>query len=288
MPLIWLVLALTACSGIGAANQPAPTVTPTGPGRFAAQIVGSDFAVGSNRFTFVIFHNDTAVTDAQPRVYFFSLNGFNALPAGQTRARFLRVTPSGAAGAPAAPGVYVTHTSFDRAGKWGAEIDVTSGGRRHSLQTIFTVSKRSVTPPIGAPAPRSHNPTLGQVPLSQLDSGRPPDTMHRISIARAIALHRPLVILFASAAYCGTFQCVPEITAVSDVQRRYHAQIDFVHIDIFRGARPPALSSTALQWHIPSQPWIFIVDRSGRVAAKFEGPTAESEIESSIGHVLHG
>ena len=276
---LWLMPAMTACSGIGSAGSPRATSTPNGSAGLAAQVVGSDLAIGSNRFTFVVFRNNTPVTRAQPTVYFFSLNGFNALPAGHATARYLRVGTTG---------VYVAHTTFDRAGKWGAEIDIVAGAKRHSLQTIFTVSKRSVTPAIGSPAPRSHNPTVAQVPVDQLDSGRPPDSMHGVSIARSLALHRPLVILFASAAYCGTFQCVPEIAAMSDLHRRYLGRVDFVHIETFRRAHPPSLSATALQWRIPSQPWIFVVDRAGRVAAKFEGPAAESELERSIGQVLHG
>jgi hypothetical protein len=183
-----------------------------------------------------------------------------------------------------APGtsLYVAHTTFNVAGKWGAEIDARLGGKKRSLQVIFDVAKRSVTPAIGAAAPRSRNPTLGQVPIRKLDSGHPPDNMHRVSIAAAIARHHPLVVLFASAAYCGTFRCGAEIAVLQKLQRRYRATVDFVHVDVFQNARPPHLSTTAAQWRVPSQPWVFVVNRSGKIAAKFEGPTSAGEIDAAI------
>jgi hypothetical protein len=248
-------------------------------------VIGTDFAVGRNRFTFTLENNNQTIVGAKPMVYFFSLHGFNASPAGKSAATYESVgSPSKRRGT---TGVYVAHTTFDQSGKWGAEIDVRSGGKKHSLQTIFDVTARSVTPAVGTAAPRSRNATVPQAPVSTLDSGVPPDDMHRISIAAAIAHHRPLLILFASAAYCGTFQCGPEISTVQSLQHQFRASVDFVHIDVFRGARPPHLSATAVQWHIRSQPWVFILDRDGTIAAKFEGPTGASELKPELLRVSH-
>jgi hypothetical protein len=88
--------------------------------------------------------------------------------------------------------------------------------------------------------------------------------------------------LFASSAYCGSFQCGPEIAAVQSVERRFRSSVDFVHVDVFRNARPSRLSTTAVQWRIRSQPWVFVVDRRGLITAKFEGPAAASELEQAV------
>ena len=248
-------------------------------------MIGTEFVVGRNRFTFNLENNGQPVTDAKPTVYFFALQGFNALPGGHGAATFEQVGSDGRGGA--TTGVYVTHTTFNRAGKWGAEIDLQSGGKRHSLQTIFDVTAHGATPAVGAAAPRSHNPTVSQEPVSTLDSGRPPDDMHRVSIADAIARHRPLVVLFASAAYCGAFQCGAEIAAVKSLEQRFRRAVDFVHIDVFRNARPSRLAATAVQWHIQSQPWVFIIDRRGVIAAKFEGPASAGELQAALVRATH-
>ena len=279
-----LSIGLSACAGVG--SSAAPTATSSGQASGpVASVIGTDFAVGRNRFTFTLANGNVPIAGAKPTVYFFSLHGFNALPAGTSTATFQSV--GSASKGLGSTGVYVAHTTFDRSGKWGAEIDVRSGGKKHSLQTIFDVTARSVTPAVGTAAPRSRNPTVSQVPVSRLDSGIPPDDMHRVSIAGAIARHRPLLILFASAAYCGTFQCGPEISAVQSLERQFRASVDFVHIDVFRNARPPRLSTTAVQWHLHSQPWIFIVDRHGSIVAKFEGPAASNELKPELLRVSH-
>jgi hypothetical protein len=281
--IVTLSLGLTACAGIGSSASPTATSSSSQFPGLAAQVVGTDFAVGRNRFSFSLSDKNRPLTSAKPEVYFFSLQGFNALPAGHSSATFQSVGP----GLNQTVGVYVTHTTFDRSGKWGAEVDLNAGGKRRSLQVVFNVTKRSITPAVGAAAPRSNNPTLTRFPVSSLDSGHPPDDMHGVSIASAITHRQPLVVLFASAAYCGTFQCGPQIDVVEELERRYRAKVNFVHVDVFRNARPPQLSATAVQWHVPSQPWVFVVDRRGVIAAKFEGPVAASEIDAAIRQVSH-
>jgi hypothetical protein len=90
------------------------------------------------------------------------------------------------------------------------------------------------------------------------------------------------VVLFASAAYCGTSGCGAELSVIEQLHRTYGSAVDFVHIDPFKDARPPILSTTAAQWHVPSQPWVFVVDRSGRIGAKFEGLASTAEIDGAI------
>lgn len=278
---------MTACGGIG--DTAAPTATsPTGMNSgLASQVIGTDFSIGRNRFSFTLNDGSKPVAAAQLAVYFFSLRGFNALPAGHGAAHFIPLGTGSPAGSPSTHGVYVIYTNFDRAGKWGAEIDLTRNGKRRTVQTIFNVAKRSITPASGIPAPRSKNPTLTQETAGRLDSARAPDDMHKVSIADAIARHRPVVVLFASAAYCGIFQCGLEIAVVKQLEKRYRDTVDFVHVDVFQNARPPRLSTTAKEWHIPSQPWVFVINRRGLIAAKFEGLTAESEIGAAIVSASH-
>lgn len=278
-----LMFLLSACAGVGSSAAPTATTSDHVAG-LQAYVIGTDFSVGRNRFTFTLSDHNRPVPNAKPTVYFFSLHGFNALPAGHGPAVFQTVGSSSGGGNET--GIYVINTTFDRAGKWGAEIDLAGKGGKHSLQSIFDVTRKSITPQIGSAAPRSQNPTVAQEAITHLDSGHPPDDMHAISIATAIARHSPLVVLFASAAYCGTFQCGAEIAAVQRVEQQYRTRASFVHIDTFRNARPPHLSAPAAQWHIPSQPWVFVVDRRGIVVAKFEGPASSSELAGAIRRVL--
>jgi hypothetical protein len=37
-----------------------------------------------------------------------------------------------------------------------------------------------------------------------------------------------------------------------------------------------------LQWHLQTEPWVFVIDRRGIITAKFEGPTTAAEIVPAI------
>ena len=42
----------------------------------------------------------------------------------------------------------------------------------------------------------------------------------------------------------------------------------------------------AAEWNLPSEPWTFVVDADGLVAAKFEGFATREELEDALAKVL--
>ena len=40
------------------------------------------------------------------------------------------------------------------------------------------------------------------------------------------------------------------------------------------------------QWHLQSEPWVFLVGRDGRVKAKFQGSVSPGELRSAIRSTL--
>jgi hypothetical protein len=112
--------------------------------------------------------------------------------------------------------------------------------------------------------------------------------MHRLSIAQAIAQHKPLVVLFATAAFCTSRLCGPEIEVVKGLEARYRSRVNFVHIEIYRDAEySKGFAPTVLQWHLETEPWVFVINRKGIITAKFDGPTPASEIAPPINADLH-
>jgi len=63
--------------------------------------------------------------------------------------------------------------------------------------------------------------------------------------------------------------------------------VRFVHQEIYndnevdKGFRPQVLS-----WKLPTEPWAFAVDRSGKVAARLEGAFSASELERAVAVAL--
>jgi hypothetical protein len=288
--------AVVAGCGAHASTRATTSVNAGSQGSAGLQLIvaSSDLAVGWNRFTFGLIRNNHPLSLPLARTAFFRLRGSNGTRTTSGVARFnyfargLPHTERNQA-AVALGGVYVEKVRLTRPGSWGVSVQVPYRGKTQVARQEFTVQKRSLSPAVGSAAPRSHNPTIAQEPATKLDSGRPPDDMHRLSIAGAIAQHRPLVVLFATAAYCTSRLCGPEIEVVQSLENRYRGRVNFVHIEIYKNANPAAgYAATVKQWHLVTEPWVFIVGRNGRIQAKFQGPTPASELIPAIRAALRG
>lgn len=253
-----------------------------------AIVTSTDLTVGLNRFTFGLLSNNRPVSSGRPTLIFYLLHGSSAVREMSTTANFndfARGLKGGAANLAAVDlrGVFVAYPRFRRAGTWGVQVETRYKGHLYRLNSGFTVLSRSLTPGVGSLAPRSNNPTVRQESVSRLDSGRPPDDMHKMSIAQAIKQHKPLVIIFSTPAFCTSRMCGPQTEIVQRLEPLYRRRVNFIHIEIYKDANPAhGYARTVRQWHLQTEPWVFVVDRRGRIAAKFEGPTSASEIERAI------
>src|SRR5205807_874787 len=147
-----------------------------------------------------------------------------------------------------------------------------------------------VVPAVGQAAPASHTPTTKDADPTTIDSGRPPDDMHQISIADAIAQHRPTLVIFASPAFCTSRICGPEVKVVQSLEPAYKDRLTFIHVEVYRDFAPDPskrqLAPAVLEWRLQSEPWIFLIDARGIIQTRFEGPTATDEVQAAIVKLL--
>ena len=269
----------------------AGTTLRTGAG-YELDISTSDLAIGRNRVTFGILRNNHPISTASVKVQFFFISAAGAAAEQTLVAKFndfARDLGQSSVNMTATElrGVYVAYPTFRHSGTWGVQAAVPAGRTVQPVRQEFIVQKRGRTPSVGSPAPQSHNPTVFQESVLKLDSGRPPDDMHRLSIADAIARHRPLLVVFSSPAYCQSRMCGPETEIVQRIERKYRERFNFIHIETYKDADPShGPASTFVQWHLETDPWVFIVNSKGTISAKFEGPTSAAEIEAAMAPLL--
>lgn len=288
---------LPACGpSAGAPPTPSPASRPAAAPRSAADqpvaiqpvVPNTDLAVGRNRFTLGLLHARPGTTapvplpDAQLSLTFFHPLEPRALPRGEA------VTPTFRYVADRSRGLYVVQVEFDQPGDWGVDVRGTAGGRPLApAGARFQVKPRSDTPAIGAPAPRSRNPTRHDVDdIRRIDSGAVPNAMHEVSIAEAIARGGPLVVLFASPGFCVSQTCAPQLQEVQRLQAEYAPRVDFVHVEIFKDPMSRTPYETVTEWGLQSEPWTFFVDRQGLVAEKLEGPAPYAELKAALQPML--
>ena len=283
--VVLLALALVACGGTTA------TTPDTGPvssgGNLQAQIIATELVTGlQQRVPIGITDHNTPVTDASVQVRSFVLgNNGQAVFKGQSAAPFKGAGLDGG-------GSYVAHLDLMPAGDWGLEITASRpNGERATQRLAFNVLANPVVPGVGQPAPLSNSPTIRDHPdVSTIDSGNPPDDMHQVSIAQAIRMRRPTLVVFASPAYCTSRACGPEVKVVQGLEPTYKDRMTFIHIEIYTNFKPdPAkrtIAPTVTEWRLQTEPWIFLIDTNGIIRARFEGPTASDELTAAIGQLL--
>jgi hypothetical protein len=269
------------------AAAPNPLIKPRAGGAdLVAVQASSELALGRNRFALgLIDARNQPITTGSVSVEFFKL-----LANGQAEKRADGTAVFRSVGG-ASKGIWVTPATFPETGQWGAQVTLDAGdGAPKVARMSFQVRQKFSAPGYDEPAPRSASPTDRDVngDTSHICSNSPPCALHTLSIADALAPgQKPLVVLFATPALCTSATCAPELEAVQQLHSAYAEKANFIHIEIYQypfdGQRT---ARTVDEWSLPSDPWTFIVDRTGIVRDRFEGAAPVEELEPALKAVL--
>ncbi len=294
---VWAIAGvLILAVGCGSAATPTiPEDVEFGGPEFSAIVVSSDLAVGDdNRLSFGIVNRDgmpMRASQAELRTYYWPEGQDQRQHKAQTTAEFQQWTSS-------AGGIFASKVSFDAAGIWELEADLVADGTEITASSKFMVKENSDTPNIGDPAPASVTLTASAVTdLSHITSDPQPDPgFYQLSVHEALAEAKPFVVVFATPAFCVSATCGPQLQQLAEVKDRYAGRANFIHVEVFKdphlieGTRPSAegLVPAVAEWGLPTEPWTFVVDGQGRVAAKYEHFTPAPAIEAALLETLGG
>jgi hypothetical protein len=245
-------------------------------------VVNSDLSVGPNRVLVGVLDGTDAPIgspDMTVSMDFFDICRTSSEPDASADAEFIwTIEPI--------QGVFVGNAEFERDGTYGAEITIKGEGVDETAFTSFEVKPEPSTPAIGAPAPTSPSKTSADVKdLSRLTTDPKPDpSFYELSIAQAIAAKKPFVLVFSTPQFCTSAVCGPTLDIVKSVKPD-HRGVNFVHVEVYElPADVNNLKTVAAvnEWGLPSEPWVFVVDADGNVAAKFEGGVGAEELDASL------
>jgi hypothetical protein len=253
----------------------------------------SQLEPGNNRFGFGLFDRGrTQIADAPVALYVAKAGGGKASGPYLARYESLKVEPQylsrGVSNDPdAAKSVYVADLKLPGAGRYEmlglARLDdrlvaATPAG------PAMSVVKKSEVPAVGERPPRIHTPTTASVGGNQakIDTRQPPSTMHNVDFADVLG-KKPVMLLFATPALCQSRVCGPVVDIAEQVKARDEGGAAWIHMEIYndntvdKGFRPQVSA-----FHLPTEPWLFAIDRKGRVAARIEGAYSARELEAAL------
>ena len=117
---------------------------------------------------------------------------------------------------------------------------------------------------------------------SELCTAAPPCELHGVSLDAVLGAGRPTVVLFASPGFCTSATCAPQHGVFLDAMRRHPDRATYAHVEIYKDPRNGVVADAVTAWNLPSEPWVFFVDRSGTIVERFEGIATLEELEQAL------
>ena len=261
---------------------------------YSVIIITTDMAVGHNRIVFGVIDRDGMPVRGDTS----EMAAYFLVPREETREFKGSVEAEYLSWPTAVGGVFVAEVDLETVGAYEMDVNFTSqNGASIFAQGSFILKETPGTPAIGAPAPASVTHTSANTyDISHITSSLNPDPdLYEFSIHEALRQGKPLVVVFATPAFCISATCGPQVEVISQVKERFQDQANFIHVEVFKdphlvqGGRPVGGTVAAMdEWNLPTEPWTFVVDEQGRVRAKFEQFTVAEEIEAALAEVLAG
>lgn len=288
-----------------------------GPSGLVVSPAAMVFYRGENRYPFGVFQRDrTQVSDAQVALYFAKVppaskgnkpqsaksQGKGAVPAAEAKAlsqqavgpfpaavESLATKPAFRARTTAqdpnaATVVYATNVDFPSDGEWRIAALIEQGGKTTAtLLPSAVVGEFTKIPRVGQQAPSIHTPTAASAggDLSKITTRIPPDTQNRVDYAGVLG-KEPIVLLFATPQFCQSRVCGPVVDVAEQVKHLYGDRAAFIHMEIYKDNEPPKTRSQVQAFHLPTEPWLFVIDRQGTIHSVIEGAFGVDQLTQAV------
>ena len=159
------------------------------------------------------------------------------------------------------------------------------------VEVSFNINAQTIAPDVGQLAVKSDTKTYNSVDNpSQLTTGSNYDqNLYKYTLAEAVKRKNPVIVVFASPAFCVNAVCGPQVETLSLLADKFATKADFIHVDLYenpekvQGDLSTAVISKAVkEWRLPSNEWTFIIDGNGTITARFQGFATFDELETEL------
>jgi hypothetical protein len=181
--------------------------------------------------------------------------------------------------------VYAAPVKFDKAGPWSVLVMTRNGGRLVGAPTQINVKTKAQDkiPDVGEPAPKVATDTLESLKGDKelLDTRKPPSDMH--TDFASVVGKKPVALLFSTPQLCVSRVCGPVTDLALQMRAKYGKQMEFIHQEVWKdndlkaGVRAPLAA-----FNLESEPWLFVIDKNGKVTARLEGSFGVTAFEDAI------
>ena len=180
--------------------------------------------------------------------------------------------------------IYDAEIDLPQTGRWFVLALSRNRGKTYGAASQIDVKKADPTPARGQRAPVPTTDTLANTSggIKSIDTRVPPDDMHDKNL-KDVAGKKPVAVVFATPQLCETRVCGPVVDIAAQMKAKYGNRMDFIHQEVYKdnnikkGLRPPLEA-----YRLTTEPWLFTIDRRGRVAARLQGSFGTTGFERAI------
>ena len=149
----------------------------------------------------------------------------------------------------------------------------------------LSVGDRRGPPEVGERAIKVHTQTGADVggDLTKLSTRVPPPPEMLDTDFADVVGKKPVVLVFATPALCKSRTCGPVVDIAEQVRGESGKGVEFIQQEIYQDNDPgKPFRSQVVAWRLKTEPWTFVIDRRGKVAARFEGVFSVGELARAV------
>ena len=189
----------------------------------------------------------------------------------------------------AASVVYSAEIPFPNEGEYKAVALIKEkGGLAEKPLGSVQVGEFAKIPRPGQKAPVIQTPTAKSVggDLAELSTRVPPDTQNKVNYAEVLG-KEPILLLFTTPKFCQSRVCGPVVDVAEQAQHEFEGKANFIHMEIYNDNDPSkGVRPQVRRFHLPTEPWLFAINREGVVSAAIEGGFGTELMDKTVEKVI--
>jgi hypothetical protein len=162
------------------------------------------------------------------------------------------------------------------------------GGWSANLLASVQVGEYAKIPRPGEKAPLIQTPTPKSLggDLAKLSTRVPPGTQNKVNYAEVLG-KEPILLLFATPKFCQSRVCGPVVDVAQQVQHEFEGKANFINMEIYNDNDPAqGVRAQVRRFHLPTEPWLFAINREGIVGATIEGAFGPQLMRRTVEKVI--
>jgi hypothetical protein len=173
----------------------------------------------------------------------------------------------------AATVVYSTELDLPKAGEWKLAAIVREDGElMGTTLPAVDAGQFEKVPKAGDRAPLVHTPTA----------------QNKVDYAEVLG-KEPIVLLFATPEFCQSRVCGPVVDVAEQARHEYGEKAAFIQMEIYKDNDPAqGIRPQVRKFHLPTEPFLFTIDRNGVVADAVEGAFGLKLMHEAVDKAIAG